>query len=44
MKEILKVEGLCKTFHLSAKQQKLEKTHDKVRIAVDHLNLSLIHI
>ncbi|MFR8088328.1 MAG: ABC transporter ATP-binding protein [Lachnospirales bacterium] len=40
MKEILKVEGLCKTFHLSAKQQKLEKTHDKVRIAVDHLNFT----
>ena len=37
MKEILQVEGLCKTFRLSAKQQKLEKTHDKVRTAVDHL-------
>ena len=40
MKEILQVEGLCKTFRLSAKQQKLEKTHDKVRTAVDHLNFT----
>lgn len=40
MKEILQVEGLCKTFRLSAKQQKLEKTHDKVRTAVDHLSFT----
>ncbi len=40
MKEILQVEGLCKTFRLSAKQQKIEKTHEKVRVAVDHLSFT----
>ena len=40
MKEILKVQGLRKTFHLSAKQQKLEKTKEKVRVAVDDLSFT----
>ena len=40
MKEILQVEGLCKTSRLSAKQQKIEKTHEKVRVAVDHLSFT----
>ena len=37
MEEILQVQDLCKTFTLSAKQQKLEKTKDKKRVAVNHL-------
>ena len=40
MKEILQVQELCKTFRLSARQQKLEKTAQKVRVAVDHLSFS----
>ena len=40
MKEILRVQELCKTFRLSARQQKLEKTAQKVRVAVDHLSFS----
>ena len=37
MEEILQVQDLCKTFTLSAKQQKLEKTKEKKRVAVNHL-------
>ena len=40
MKEILQVQGLRKTFKLSSKQQKLEKTKEKVRVAVDDLSFS----
>ncbi len=40
MEEILKVEGLGKTFTLSKKQQKLEKTNEKKRIAVDNLSFT----
>ncbi len=40
MNEILQVKDLCKTFRLSAKQQRLEKTNQKVRVAVDHLSFS----
>ena len=40
MEEILQVNGLCKTFTLSAKQQKLEKAGDKRRVAVDNLKLT----
>lgn len=40
MQEILQVNGLCKSFKLSAKQQKLEKTNDKIRIAADHLSFT----
>ena len=40
MKELLKVEGLCKTFTLSAKQQKLEKTGGKQKVAVNNLSFS----
>jgi sodium transport system ATP-binding protein len=40
MEEILKVEGLGKTFTLSKKQQKLEKTNDKIRVAVDNLSFT----
>lgn len=40
MKEILQVQGLRKTFRLSARQQKLEKTKEKVRVAVDNLSFT----
>lgn len=35
---ILKVNDLCKTFKLSKKQQKIENTVGKVKVAVDHLS------
>ena len=35
---IVKVEGLRKTFKLSKKQQAIQKTKDKVKVAVDHLD------
>lgn len=38
--ELLKTEGLCKTFKLSRKQQKLGKTDAKTKTAVDHLTFS----
>lgn len=40
MEEILRVEGLQKTFKLSSKQQKIEKTNEKVKVAVDHLSFT----
>lgn len=38
--EILRVSSLSKTFKLSSKQQKLEKTNVKVKTAVDNLSFS----
>lgn len=38
--ELLRTEDLCKTFKLSRKQQKLEKTNAKTKTAVDHLTFS----
>ena len=38
MEELLTVSGLSKTFHLSKKQQKLEKTTEKVKVAVDDIS------
>ena len=38
MKEILVVNNLKKTFKLSAKQQKLQKTNEKVKVAVNDLS------
>ncbi|MCL2080332.1 MAG: ABC transporter ATP-binding protein [Oscillospiraceae bacterium] len=38
MKVILKAEGLCKTFKLSQKQQKLQNTKQKTITAVDNLS------
>lgn len=38
MKELLIVDGLHKTFKLSAKQQKLEHTNSKVKVAVDGIS------
>lgn len=40
MEEILKVQGLKKTFKLSAKQQKIEKTNDKLKVAVNGLSFT----
>ncbi len=40
MEEILVVQGLKKTFRISAKQQKLEKTREKIRTAVKDLSFS----
>ena len=39
-REILKVRDLCKTFTLSKRQQKIEKTHEKKKKAVDHLSFT----
>jgi len=40
MEEILKVEGLSKTFTLSKKQQKIERTSAKKKVAVDNLSFT----
>lgn len=40
MEEILKVENLSKTFKLSKKQQKLERTATKIKVAVDKLSFT----
>lgn len=41
MKTILKAENLTKTFRLSAKQQKIEKTKAKTKVAVNDLSFSV---
>lgn len=38
MLELIRVKNLSKTFKLSSKQQKIEKTNEKVRRAVDGLS------
>jgi sodium transport system ATP-binding protein len=40
MKEILSVEGISKTFHLSKKQRKLEHSADAIKVAVDKLSFT----
>lgn len=40
MNEILRVEGLSKTFQLSRKQQKIERTERKQIVAVDNLSFT----
>ncbi len=40
MKEILKVDGLTKIFKLSSKQQKIEKSKAKTRVAVNHVSFT----
>lgn len=40
MKELLKVQNLRKTFKISAKQQKIEKTKERVKVAVDDLSFT----
>lgn len=41
MEEILVVKGLEKTFRISAKQQKLEKTKEKIKVAVKDLSFGV---
>lgn len=38
MREILRVENVCKTFTLSSKQMKLEKTKNKKKVAVNNVS------
>jgi sodium transport system ATP-binding protein len=38
--KIIEARGLCKTFKLSAKQQRIERSNEALRIAVDHLDLT----
>lgn len=40
MREILRVDNITKTFKLSSKQMKLEKTDSRNKVAVDHLSFS----
>ena len=40
MEEILKVENLSKTFRLSKKQQKLERTNKALKVAVDNISFT----
>lgn len=40
MEEILRVEGISKTFTLSKKQQKIEHTYEPKKVAVDALSLT----
>ena len=40
MEEILRVEELCKTFTLSRKQPKIERTSARRKVAVDHLSFN----
>ena len=40
MEEILVAEGLKKTFHISKKQQRIEKTKEKIKVAVDDLSFT----
>ena len=40
MNDILQVQDLRKTFRLSAKQQKIERTKEKVKVAVDGLSFT----
>ncbi|MDR3037345.1 MAG: ABC transporter ATP-binding protein [Coriobacteriales bacterium] len=40
MSEIIRVEGLSKVFKLSAKQQRIERSTAKARVAVDKLSLN----
>lgn len=41
MEEIIRVESIKKTFTLTKKQQKLEKTKEKVKVAVDGLSFGI---
>lgn len=42
MGQILQVNGISKTFNLSKKQQKIEKTNTKKRVAVDNLSFNAL--
>ncbi len=38
MQELLRADNLCKTFKISKKQQRIEKTSEKTKVAVDRLS------
>ena len=40
MKELLQVRELKKTFKISAKQQKIQKTKERIKVAVNHLSFT----
>lgn len=40
MKELLQVQNLKKTFKISAKQQKIQKTKERTKVAVNHLSFN----
>jgi sodium transport system ATP-binding protein len=40
MTSIVEANGLCKTFKLSARQQRIERAAQPLRVAVDHLSLT----
>ncbi len=40
MKELLQVRDLKKTFKISAKQQKIQKTKERIKVAVNHLTFT----
>ena len=40
MKELLKVQNLKKTFKISAKQQKIQRTKERTKVAVDGLSFT----
>lgn len=40
MRELLQVRDLKKTFKISAKQQKIQKTKEKIKVAVNHLSFT----
>lgn len=41
MQEVLTAKDLCKSFRLSRKQQQMEKTKERIKVAVDHLSFSV---
>lgn len=41
MEEMISIQNLRKTFKLSRKQQKIERTGDKIKVAVDNLSFSI---
>ncbi len=40
MKELLSVQNLKKTFKISAKQQKIQNTKQRIKVAVDGLSFT----
>ncbi|NBH13222.1 ATP-binding cassette domain-containing protein [Lachnospiraceae bacterium] len=40
MRELLKVQNLRKSFKISAKQQKIQNTKERIKVAVDHLSFT----
>ena len=40
MKELLQVQNVKKTFKISAKQQKIQKTKERIKVAGDHLSFT----